>query len=81
MINKFDEKLYTSLSFISEFDLESDSKENDSFNSIQNDSCIEEIEIKTNEKILDNIDREIFDFEFDKEWEHIQDELLNKESI
>ena len=78
MINKFDENLNTSLSFISEFDLEDDEKENDSFNSSDNESCIEEIEIKKNKKML--VENEEFYFELDKEWDDIREELLNKES-
>ena len=81
MINKYDENLNTSLSFISEFDLE-DEKENDSFNSSDNGSCIEEIEIKKNVKnkrILDDEENKEFYFEFEKDWEDIKDTLLNKE--
>ena len=78
MINKFDENLNTSLSFISEFDLEDDEKENDSFNSSDNENCIEEIEIKKNKKIL--VENEEFYFELDKEWEDIREHLLKKES-
>ena len=78
MINKFDENLNTSLSFISEFDLEDDEKENNSFNSSENESCIEEIEIKKNKKIL--VENEEFYFELDKEWEDIREHLLNKEN-
>ena len=40
MINKYDENLNSSLSFISEFDLEEDLNENDSFNSCEEDSRI-----------------------------------------
>ena len=47
MINKYDENLDTSLSFISEFDLEQDENQNDSFSSSDNDGeCIEQIQIK-----------------------------------
>ena len=55
MINKYDENFYASLSFISEFDLEADpdDKENDSFSSSDNDSYVEEIEIKSDKKIID----------------------------
>jgi len=46
MINKFDENLNSSLSFISEFNLEEDEKEFDSsFNSCVNDNSVEQIEI------------------------------------
>ena len=81
MINKYDENLNTSLSFISEFDLE-DEKENDSFNSSDNASCIEVIEIKknvNNKRILDDAENKEINFEFEKDWEDIKDLLLNKE--
>ena len=78
MVKKYDENLNTSLSFISEFDLEDDEKENNSFNSSENESCIEEIEIKKNKKIL--VENEEFYFELDKEWEDIREHLLNKEN-
>ena len=85
MINKFDENLNTSLSFISDFDLEEEVnvKKNDSFNSCDNDgSCIEEIEIKTkiNKISIVNLEKEEIDFEFEKEWKIIKESLLNKES-
>ena len=81
MINKYDENLNNSLSFISDFDLEEDKKENNSFDSCDNDdSCIEEIEIKTNKKIIDNIDDE-YELKFEKDWNDIQKVLLKKESI
>ena len=50
MINKYDENLDLSLSFISEFDLEEDNKNemNESFKSSDSeDNCEEQIEIKT----------------------------------
>ena len=83
MINKYDENLNNSLSDISDFDLEEDEKKNDSFNSCDNeDSCVEEIEIKTltktNKKFLDNNEKEQIDFEFEKEWNDIKDLLFNK---
>ena len=83
MINKFDENLNTSLSFISDFDLEEETKNNDSFNSCDNDdSCVEEIEIKykTNKKSIVNTEKEDIDIEFEKEWKIIKESLLNKES-
>ena len=81
MINKYDENLNTSLSFISEFDLEQDkSKLDDSFNSCGNDeNSIEQIEIKTRTNNIYN-ENEEFDFELEKEWNDIQDLLLNKDS-
>ena len=83
MVNKYDENL--SLSFISDFDLEEeeDDKKDESFDSCENDTCIEEIEIKkkTNKKFLNNIENEERDFELEKEWNDIKNLLLNKESI
>ena len=77
MINKYDENLNTSLSFISDFDLEEDVKQNDSFNSCDEDS-VEEIEIKTktNKRFID----EEFDFELEKDWEDIKNLLLKNKS-
>ena len=83
MVNKYDENLNTSLSFISEFDLEEDGeKQNDSFNSCDEDSCIEEIEIKTksNKRILDDIENEEFNSELEKDWDDIQNILLKNKS-
>ena len=82
MINKFDENLNSSLSFISEFDLEEDeeSKNEDSFNSCENDdSEIEQIEIKNSSKqvLIDKIDEDNDD-KLEKEWIDIQNFLLNK---
>jgi hypothetical protein len=45
MLNKYDEDLNSSLSFISEFDLENDNEEDNSFNSSFDDNSVEEIEI------------------------------------
>ena len=46
MINKYDEDLNSSLSFISEFDLENEENEKDnSFNSSFDENSVEEIEI------------------------------------
>ena len=82
MLNKYDENLNTSLSFISDFDLEEEGKKNDSFSSCENnDDCIEEIEIKTkNKKSIVSLENEEIDFEFEKEWKIIKDSLLNKDS-
>ena len=82
MINKYDENLNTSLSFISDFDLENEEKNNDSFNSSDNDSCVEQfdIKIKTSKKSVFNLEKEEIDIEMEKEWKIIQDSLLNKES-
>ena len=46
MLNKYDEDLNSSLSFISEFDLENDENDKDnSFNSSFDENSVEEIEI------------------------------------
>ena len=86
MINKYDENLNPDLSFISEFDLEEDlKKSNDSFNSSDNDdSEIEQIEIKNRtSKIIYENENEIVenDIELEKEWDDIQNFLLNKKKI
>ena len=86
MINKYDEKLDTSLSFISEFDLEQDENQNDSFSSSDNDGeCIEQIQIKSDIKIDQNkrgsiYDNKEIDLELEKDWNDIQTFLLNKKS-
>jgi len=80
MINKFDEYLNSSLSFISEFDLEEEHENDNSFNSIDNDDSVEQIEItqKTGYKISDDQDDEEHNTKLEKEWEDIQELLLNK---
>jgi hypothetical protein len=79
MVKKYDENLNTSLSFISDFDLEEYLKLNNSFNSCDNDdSCIEEIEIKT--KTKKNINNDVFDIEFEKEWDDITKLILKNKS-
>ncbi len=45
MLNKYDEDLNSSLSFISEFDLENDNEDNNSFNSSFDDDSVEGIKI------------------------------------
>ena len=46
MLNKYDEDLNSSLSFISEFDLENDENDKDnSFNSSFDENSVEEVEI------------------------------------
>ena len=45
MINKYDEDLNSDLSFISEFDLEEENKNDDSFNSSFDEHSVEEIDI------------------------------------
>ena len=83
MINKYNEDLNSSLSFISEFDLENDGNEEDnSFNSCDSDNSVEQIEIfgkssrKNSTKVLD-IEH---DLKLEKEWNDIQKLLLNKDS-
>ncbi len=83
MINKYDENLNSNLSYISDFDLEEEANGNDSFDSCdKDDSCIEEIEIKTKENkiIQDNLNNDEYNLEFEKDWDDIQKVLLNKES-
>ena len=83
MINKFDENLNTSLSFISEFDLEDDKNEKDnSFNSLDNDGSVEEVDIldKNNKRISIIEDEEEHNTKLEKEWNDIQELLLNKTS-
>ena len=45
MINKYEEELNSSLSFISEFNLEEDENESETFNSSLDDNSVEEFEI------------------------------------
>ena len=87
MINKYDENLNESLSFISEFDLEQDeNNQNDSFNSCDNDDeSIEQIEIKTDVKTNTNKrdsidDNKDIDLELENDWNDIQEILLNKKT-
>ena len=55
MINKYDEDLNSSLSFISEFDLENDENDNDSsFDSCFDDNSVEEIDIIKKDKKQDS---------------------------
>jgi hypothetical protein len=84
MINKFDENLNSSLSFISEFDLEEDENEKEnSFDSSDNDDSVEQIEIfEKNKKksILDKDDDEEHNTKLEKEWNEVQKLLLHKNS-
>ena len=82
MITKFDENLNSSLSFISEFDLEEENENDSSFNSIDNDDSVEQIEItqKTGPQIFDDREDEEHNTKLEKEWEDIQELLLNKNS-
>ena len=84
MINKYDEYMNESLSFISEFDLEKEEDEenkfDDSFDSCgHDDSEIEQIEIKNiNRRIVNDKNDEENDIKLEKEWNDIQNFLLNK---
>ena len=84
MVNKFDENLNSSLSFISEFDLEEDDNEKEnSFDSSDNDDSVEQIEIfgKNKKKtILEKDDDEEHNTKLEKEWNEIQKLLLHKNS-
>ena len=84
MVNKFQEKLNRSLSFISEFDLEEDDnkKNNDSFISSDNDNNVEEIIIlnKNSKKLLFDKDEKEFNTQLEKEWENIKELALNKKA-
>ena len=87
MINKFDENLNTSLSFISEFDLEDDENENEnekdkSFNSSDNDERVEQVDIyNKNKRIISFVENdEELNTKLEKEWYEIQELLLNKTS-
>ena len=81
MINKFDENLNSSLSFISEFNLEEDEKELDSsFNSCDSDNSVEQIDImdKSKNKILDEKEEEEHRSKLEQDWNDIQNLFLNK---
>ena len=82
MINKYDENLNTSLSFISEFDLEEDEKENNSsFESCDSENSAEQIEIVKSSKnckrssIQEDVENET---QLENEWKDIQELLLKK---
>ena len=79
MINKYDETLNLSLSFISKFDFENEGKSLDeSFNSSDKEiECEEQIEIKSSTKLFDNFDEDN-EKSLDKKWNDIQEILLNK---
>ena len=83
MINKYDEKLNSSLSFISEFDLENEENGKDnSFNSSDNDNCIEQIDIfkKNRAKLNFNQDKE-YNSKLENELNEIKQMILNKTKI
>lgn len=84
MINRYNEDLNSSLSFISEFDLEADENEKEnSFDSLDNDDSVEQIDIieKNNKKnIVDKDDDEEHNIKLEEEWNDIKEFLLNKNS-
>ena len=84
MVNKFDENLNSSLSYISEFDLEEDNveKDDDSFNSSDNDNSVEQIDIfvKNSKKISFDKEDDEHNTKLEKEWNDIKELLLNKNS-
>ena len=83
MINKYDENLNSSLSFISEFDLENEDNDKDnSFNSSDNDNSVEQIDIfkKHREKLNFNEDKE-YDSKLENELNEIKQMILNKTKI
>ena len=79
MINKYDENLDSSLSFISEFDLENrENNLDNSFCSSSNEESCEQFEIKTISKDIIEKDKE-YNLKLEKEWNDIQELLLGKE--
>ena len=82
MINKYEENLNSSLSFISEFDLENDNenKNNSSFNSEDEDDSVEKIEITTKcnkNKIDKNSEEDEFDVKLNQDFIEIKKKLLS----
>ena len=81
MINKFDENLNSSLSYISEFDLEEDNaeKDDDSFNSSDNDNSVEQIDIfvKNSKKISFDKEDDEHNTKLEKEWNDIKEILFS----
>jgi len=79
MINKYDESLNSSLSFISEFDLESQEKNEDSsFNSSDNEENCDQIKIEAISHNLSDFDEE-YNINREREWNDIKELLLSKE--
>ena len=79
MINKYEEKLNSSLSFISEFDLEDDENEKDkTFSSIDNDDDVEQVDIYNKNKRKISFDKDDEENEkLEKDWKDIKELLLN----
>ena len=79
MINKYDESLNSSISFISEFDLENQEKNEDSsFNSSDNEENYDQIKIETISHNLSDFDEE-YKIKGEREWNDIKELLLGKE--
>ena len=80
MINKYNEQLNTSLSFISEFDLEDDENEKDkTFSSINNDDDVEQVDIYNKNRNKISFDKDDEENEkLEKDWKDIKELLLNK---
>ena len=78
MIHKYEENLNSSLSFISEFDLENDNenKNNSSFNSEDDDDSVEKIEINKN-KMEKRYEEDEFDVKLDQDFIEIKKKLLS----
>ena len=78
MINKYEEKLNSSLSFISEFDLEDDENEKDkTFSSIDNDDDVEQVDIYNKNKRKISFDKDDEENEkLEKDWKDIKELLL-----
>ena len=80
MINKYEEKYDSNLSFISNFDLEEDNQNiEESFNSSELEDESEEqiISKSSNKKLFDENDEE-YNKKLEKEWDEIRDLLLKK---
>ena len=80
MINKYEEKYDSNLSFISNFDLEENNQNIDeSFNSSELEDESEEqiISKSSNKKLFDENDEE-YNKKLEKEWDEIRDLLLKK---
>ena len=83
MINKYEEKLNSSLSFISEFDLEDDENEKDkTFSSIDNDDDVEQVDIYNKNRRKISFDKDDEENEkLEKDWKDIKELLLNKKVL
>ena len=82
MLNKYEENLNSSLSFISEFDLENDNdhKNDNSFNSEDDDDSVEKIEITTKcnkNKIDKSSEEDEFEVKLNQDFIEIKKKLLS----